>query len=112
MIIKSNSQALGGGFECKTTTKKSPSGVDLDKINALKEAMHGLNIQAKMPSSTTNKMATKLQIHESLKNDSINIFSNKNAASSYGALGVGHGPIKINQKIKMTVNGSNQKSSA
>lgn len=30
MIIKSNSQALGGGIECKTTTKKSPSGIALE----------------------------------------------------------------------------------
>jgi hypothetical protein len=29
--MKSNSQALNaGGYECKTTTKKSPKGVDLD----------------------------------------------------------------------------------
>lgn len=55
MIIKSNSQAIGGGYECKTTTKKSPSGLALEKINALKEAMSIVNIQAKMPSSTTNK---------------------------------------------------------
>lgn len=54
MIIKSNSQAIGGGYECKTTTKKSPKGVDLDKINAIKEAMNSVNIQAKLPSSTTN----------------------------------------------------------
>lgn len=94
MIINSNAQALQG-LECKTTTKKSPSGT-----NALKEAMASVNIQAKMPSSTTNK---------SLKQDSI--FNNKNASRSYGALGVGHGPIKINQKIKIAM-GSNQKSSA
>lgn len=107
MIIKSNSQAIGGGFECKTTTKKSPSGAELDKINALKEAMTHVNIQAKMPSSTTNK-SMKLNLNGS-KNSS-NIFSNKNITSSYGAIGVNNGPIKINQKIKI-VNGSNQKSS-
>lgn len=113
MIMKSNSQAIGGGFECKTTTKKSPSGAELEKINALKEAMTHVNIQAKMPSSTTNK-SMKLHIHGSLaepgaKNGG-NIFSNKNITTSYGAIGVNNGPIKINQKIKV-VNGSNQKSS-
>lgn len=41
MIIKSNSQAIGGGFESKTTTKKSPSQ---DKMNALKEAINTVNI--------------------------------------------------------------------
>lgn len=30
MIIKSNSQAIGGNYECKTTTKKSPKGPALD----------------------------------------------------------------------------------
>lgn len=112
MIIKSNSQAIGGGFECKTTTKKSPSGAELEKINALKEAMTHVNIQAKMPSSTTNK-SMKLNVHGSVaaKNGgNNNIFSNKNISSSYGAIGVNNGPIKINQKIKI-VNGSNQKSS-
>jgi len=54
MIIKSNSQAIGGGYECKTTTKKSPKGADLEKINTLKEAMNSVNITAKLPSSTTN----------------------------------------------------------
>ena len=44
MIIKSNSQAIGGGYECKTTTKKSPKGVDLEKINAIKEAVNSVNI--------------------------------------------------------------------
>jgi len=28
MIIKSNSQAISGGYECKTTTKKSPKGAN------------------------------------------------------------------------------------
>ena len=52
MIIKSNSQALGAsGYECKTTTKKSPKGLDIDRINTLKESMAGI----KMPSSTTNQ---------------------------------------------------------
>jgi len=93
MIIKSNSQAIGGGFECKTTTKKSPSAMDLEKMNAIKEAMTQVNMQAKMPQSTTNKSHMKLHIHNSLNaeasNKSRDIFSNKNAASSYGALGVG-----------------------
>lgn len=111
MIINSKSQALGGGFECKTTTKKSPSGMALEKINALKEAMNTVNIQAKMPSSTTNKSSNhmKLHIHGSLadsNNKTSNIFSNKNVTNSYGAIGVNHGPIKINQKIKI-VNASN-----
>lgn len=44
MIIKSNSQAIGGSYECKTTTKKSPSGLELEKINALREAMAHVNI--------------------------------------------------------------------
>jgi len=101
MIIKSSSQALGGGFECKTTTKKSPSGMALEKIDALKEAMNHVNIQAKMPSSTTNKSTRpmKLHIHGSLNDSnnkaSSNIFSNKNVTSSYGAIGVNNGPIKI-----------------
>jgi hypothetical protein len=51
MIIKSNSQAIGGGVECKTTTKKSPKGSDLEK---LKESINNVNITARMPSSTTN----------------------------------------------------------
>tara|TARA_B110000285_G_scaffold233981_1_gene309411 strand:+ start:2939 stop:3205 length:267 start_codon:yes stop_codon:yes gene_type:complete len=55
MIIKSNSQAIGGNYECKTTTKKSPKGPALDHINAIKEAMNAANIEAKLPSSTTNK---------------------------------------------------------
>lgn len=54
MIIKSNSQAINQGYECKTTTKKSPSGIELEKINALKESMKAVNIMAKLPSSTTN----------------------------------------------------------
>lgn len=55
MIIKSNSQAIGGNYECKTTTKKSPKGPALDHINAIKEAMNAANIEARLPSSTTNK---------------------------------------------------------
>ena len=85
----------------------------LEKINALKEAMNTVNIQAKMPSSTTNKSThMKLHIHGSLNdsnNKASNIFSNKNVTSSYGAIGVNNGPIKINQKIKII--NSNQKSS-
>jgi hypothetical protein len=54
MIIKSNSQAISGGYECKTTTKKSPKGEDLDKLNNLKESIKSVNITAKLPSSTTN----------------------------------------------------------
>ena len=115
-IMKSNSQALNaGGYECKTTTKKSPKGVDLEQMLALKEAMNAVNITAKMPSSTTNQSSSdmKLRIHNSLnlgatsgKKNSANLFSNRGGASSYGALGalghssgVGHGPIKINQKL-------------
>ena len=82
MIIKSNSQALGGGMESKTTTKKSPKGLNLDKINALKEAMNHVSIQAKMPSSTTNKSVS-------------NIFNNKDVTSSFGTIGIKNGPIKI-----------------
>ena len=52
MIIKSNSQAINGGFECKTTTKKSPKG----------EKLNNVSITAKMPSSTTNQSATKLNL--------------------------------------------------
>jgi hypothetical protein len=59
MIIKSNSQAIGGGYECKTTTKKSPKGSDLEK---LKESMSQVNITARMPSSTTNQSANKLNL--------------------------------------------------
>ena len=54
MIIKSNSQAISGGYECKTTTKKSPKGEDLEKLNNLKESIKSANITAKLPSSTTN----------------------------------------------------------
>ena len=113
MIIKSNSQALGGGIESNTTTKKSPKGADLKKINAMKEAINQVNIQAKLPSSTTNKSTTamKLHINNSLKNEEVpnkaaskDLFSNRGGASSYGALSVGNGPIKINQKIKMAIN--------
>jgi hypothetical protein len=106
MIIKSNSQALGGGYECKTTTKKSPKGSDLD---ILKDSINQVNITARMPSSTTNQSASKLnlKINSSFQQKSNGI------SSSYGALagsfGVGYGPIKINQKINM---GSNQKSSS
>lgn len=59
MIIKSNSQAIGGGVECKTTTKKSPKGSDLEK---LKESINSVNITARMPSSTTNQSANKLNL--------------------------------------------------
>jgi len=113
MIIKSNSQALGGGYECKTTTKKSPSGLELDKINALKEAMNHVNIQAKLPSSTTNRSANNVKLNLNDSNDKTaisNIFSNKNITSSYGALGVNNGPIKINQKIKIVNQGTTHKS--
>jgi hypothetical protein len=51
MIIKSNSQAIGGNYECKTTTKKSPKGADLEN---LKESINHVNITARLPSSTTN----------------------------------------------------------
>lgn len=55
MIIKSNSHAINaGGYECKTTTKKSPKGIDLEKINALKDSVKQVSITAKLPSSTTN----------------------------------------------------------
>lgn len=114
MIIKSNSQAIGGGYECKTTTKKSPTGVDLDKINALKEAMNHVNIQAKLPSSTTNRSLNNVKINlndSNGKSGSNNIFSNKNISSSYGAIGVQNGPIKINQKIKIVNQGATLKSS-
>jgi hypothetical protein len=44
----------------------------------------------------------KLHIHNSLNEQKpFNIFSSKNNAASYGALGVSNGPIKINQKIKI-----------
>ena len=103
MIIKSNSQAIGGGYECKTTTKKSPKGADLEKINALKESMNAVNITAKLPSSTTNQTGTKVNLN--FNNSSFNqIFHGKRSgvASSYGTLGFnGHGPIKINQKLNV-----------
>ena len=107
MIIKSNSQAIGGNYECKTTTKKSPKGPALDHINAIKEAMNAANIEAKLPSSTTNKSG-KLQINNSFANAAIN-----SGMKSYGNInsnGVSFGPIKINQKIKL-VGSSNKKSS-
>ena len=106
--MKSNSQALNaGGYECKTTTKKSPKGADLQQMKAIKEAMNAVNITAKMPSSTTNQSSQdmKLKINNSFnqgassnKKNSNNLFSNRGGASSYGALGhnIGHGPIKIN----------------
>lgn len=64
-----------------------------------------MNIQAKLPSSTTNQSSMKLQIHNALANAA------SGGMRSYGSMGVGQGPIKINQKIKI-VSGSNQKSSA
>jgi len=85
MIIKSNSQALGGGYECKTTTKKSPKGADLEKLTIMKEAMGQVQIQAKLPSSTTNQSATKIKINNSFhKKD---IFAQRQAGSTYGAIG-------------------------
>lgn len=67
--------------------------------------MSSVNIQAKLPSSTTNQSSMKLQIHNALANAA------SGGMRSYGSMGVGQGPIKINQKIKI-VTGSNQKSSA
>lgn len=91
-------------------------------MNAFKEAMNAVNITAKMPSSTTNQSSQnmKLSIHNSLnkgasssKKTANNLFSNRGGASSYGALGalghssgVGHGPIKINQKLVVHTNQS------
>ena len=66
--------------------------------------MHAANIEAKLPSSTTNKSG-KLQINNSFANAAIN-----SGITSYGNLGVGFGPIKINQKIKL-ITSSNKKSS-
>jgi hypothetical protein len=61
--------------------------------------MGAVNIQAQLPSSTTNKSEQmKLHIHslnESQKYQ-INIFSNKKNATSQGNFGVANGPIKIN----------------
>ena len=112
MIIKSNSQAIGGNYECKTTTKKSPKGSDLERINILKDAVGSLQIQAKLPSSTTNQSTSTMGINISR---SFNVHESSKTsvpfAQSYGALGtqfgVGQGPIKINQKISM--NGSTSK---
>jgi hypothetical protein len=50
-----------------------------------------------------------MKLHDS--NDKGNIFSNKNISSSYGAIGVHNGPIKINQKIKIVNQGTATKSS-
>jgi hypothetical protein len=75
MIIKSNSQAISGMYECKTTTKKSPKGIDLHKIDTLKDAMNSVNITAKLPSSTTNQSSSniKLKISNSFsKNTTLN----------------------------------------
>ena len=115
MIIKSNSQAINGAYECNTTTKKSPKGENLDKINALKESINSVSITAKLPSSTTNQSASGLNLknsnsfHKSTGYQK-DIFSNRKSASGYGNLGfgVGQGPIKISQKINM-VNSSNKK---
>jgi len=117
MIIKSNSQAIGGNYECKTTTKKSPKGIDLEKINTLKEAMNSVSITAKLPSSTTNQSSStiKLKINSSFNNKAS--LQQKEGNKSYGAMGIGstfgmgYGPIKINQKIKIN-QGSNQKKSS
>jgi len=65
MIIKSNSKALNGGSYAKTTTKKSPKGADLEKIKTLKDAMGSVQIQAKLPSSTTNKSSQKMNLKSS-----------------------------------------------
>lgn len=115
MIIKSNSQAISGAYECNTTTKKSPKGEDLNKINALKESINSVSITAKLPSSTTNQSASGVNLknsnsfHKSTCNQK-DIFSNRKSASGYSNLGfgVGQGPIKISQKINM-VNSSNKK---
>ena len=115
MIIKSNSQAISGAYECNTTTKKSPKGENLNKINALKESINSVSITAKLPSSTTNQSASGVNLknsnsfHKSTCNQK-DIFSNRKSASGYSNLGfgVGQGPIKISQKINM-VNSSNKK---
>lgn len=114
MIIKSNSQAISGAYECNTTTKKSPKGENLNKINALKESINSVSITAKLPSSTTNQSASGVNLKNSNSfHKSCNqkdIFSNRKSASGYSNLGfgVGQGPIKISQKINM-VNSSNKK---
>jgi len=115
MIIKSNSQAISGGYECNTTTKKSPKGENLNKINALKESINSVSITAKLPSSTTNQSASGVNLknsnsfHKSTGNQK-DIFSNRKSASGYSNIGfgVGQGPIKISQKINM-VSSSNKK---
>ena len=64
MIIKPS--ALGGnGHEySKTTTKKSPSDIEMQKLT---NAIGNVNIQAKLPVSTTNKsVQMKLHLHNSL----------------------------------------------
>jgi hypothetical protein len=87
------------GYECKTTTKKSPKGADLEKLMALKESINAVNITAKLPSSTTNQNTTKVNFNGN--NASFNqMFKNPNhnsVGNSYGTLSFyGHGPIKIN----------------
>lgn len=116
MIIKSNSQAINaGGYECKTTTKKSPKGIDLEKINSFKDSV---NITAKLPSSTTNQSAQNmsLKISNSFHNGKqphaqVNLFSSRKSTGNFSSnlgFGVRGGPIKISQKINV-VNSSSKK---
>lgn len=116
MIIKSNSQAINaGGYECKTTTKKSPKGIDLEKINSFKDSV---NITAKLPSSTTNQSAQNmsLKISNSFHGGKqpaaqVTLFSNRKSTGNFSSnlgFGVRGGPIKISQKINV-VNSSSKK---
>ena len=49
MIIKSSSQAVGGvaQYECKTSSKKSPTTLDAAKLNYLRESINSVNIALK-----------------------------------------------------------------
>jgi len=83
--------------------------------------MNSVNITAKLPSSTTNQSSStiKLKINSSLSNNNTHFNFNKDGPAtnkSYNVLGagsnnfgVGYGPIKINQKVKLNVNSSRKK---
>lgn len=117
MIIKSNSQAINQGYENNTTTKKSPKGLELERICALKESMRNVAITAKMPSSTTNQSAREnggLKISNSFHNGKAqpSLFGNRKSTGAFTThMGFANrqGPIKISQKITVVTSSQKKK---
>ena len=112
MIIKSNSQAINQGYENNTTTKKSPKGLELERINTMKHVA----ITAKMPSSTTNQSANaiSLKISNSFHNgkQQPSLFGNRKSTGAFTThmgFGVRQGPIKISQKITVVTSSQKKK---